>query len=1028
MGDIDAGTVKATVRITLEDEGTQQAEERLNSLKAAAGDAGGAVAGAGENFAQLGEKAIAGAEGTKTFSDVIAELPKITEGGTSTIAGLTEALGENQQAVRETGSAFEALQEPVGTSVEMLQNVAPPMSQITDHAEALQKQLAPVNESFAQMGESLGQTIPQLPQFSQTVSDNMGVLGQFNRAVDDPDPWRIINDHLVKTGQTWDDFTGTIGEDNAQLLNEMVANANDVRPALDTIGSGFSGTATSAQEADKAVRDFLGTGETVSKSGGASWLSGQSETLFGEGGFMSMLGDVAMPLMALQMIGMAVGAIGQSIYDSAAIAEGPGAHGYGTFTGAVDTLNASVQASKQNFSEGFGQGSLPALKGLNDANGTSGGIDWGWFGQGVGMETGLAGDLLSVGFGLITDWPPNPISNKLIQSGNEGLQNYFADWTGQPEPFPGPMPPDQTQVAIQQTMAQMPQQLAVQTAQMQAMASDPQFLAAQAYLSSQQGKAQREQASYDVSHYNYDNATPLDTMFDPTTGQQVSTQTYIQEQLNRLGPQAFGSRPSPYSGFSTGGGCFVAGTLVLMADGTEKPIEALQEGEQVQAYYGKKASILALIRPPKKPVYELTFADGNTLTLTDSHPIAALEGWKSLSPEATKQENPELAVTTLQIGDSVATRNGVTTLVTIQPRGITQVYNITVDDPHIFYANNILVHNKMADQIGPQIADQVQNVQLPTMNLSGIASQVSGAFSNLGTVGSSFHVDFTGITSGISSQLSAAFSSIGNISASLPSIDLSGVANIGSTISSSLSSLSSIGASIHLPDIGGMLNEALGRISNISVPDIGGMLNGAMQGMFATIGIPKPPDIGAMLSGAMDGIFTNIGIPKPPDVGAMITGAISGIFGNITLPPVPNIGGAISGALSAMLGSAGTAIPGFASGIQGFSGGPAVVGEGSSIEAVSYNGQYALFNSATLVNLPPGASVYPMQDLSASSFANPQGTGVGGGGISLGGALGLGDITVNVTHLITLDGQALAQGTVPHIAPLMRYASGYRGY
>jgi hypothetical protein len=641
---------------------------------------------------------------------------------------MSDTLAENRQAFEEAGSAIEESAKPTAQYAETMQKVA---DSFTAVEQAYPSHLSDPGAFFFNNPEA---------------ADNLSV---FQQALSDPEPFQMIQDHLNATGQTWQTFDTSIGKSNAQMLQTMRENSSVVYDQLSNVSSGMGDIVSSTQDANNAVADFLNLGQDQrlnalggvgtklygpledaksARSSAADWWSGQSETLFGEGGFMGILNDLAMPLMALQMIGAGIGAIGQSIYDSAAIAEGPGAHGYGTFTGAVDTLNASIQTSKQNFSEGFGQGALPALKGLNDANATGGGFDLGaWMGKGFGMETGLIGDILGIGLGGLIGIPPNPISDKLIRGGEEGLSNYWADWTGQPEPFPGPQPPDQAQVAIQQVMAQMPQQLAIQTAQMQAMANDPQFLAAQAYLSSQQAKAQREQASFDVSHYG--TGSPLDYVVNDD-GSHTSMQDVIRQQMARASGD-YGMAPAYVDPNAT---CFIAGTHILMADGTEKAIETLQEGEQVQGHDGEKqvvTTILATIKPLPKQVYELLFSDGKSLTLTDAHPIATVQGWKSLNPLATKRENPDVSVSLLEIDDVVITVNGTCVLTAIEPGEIVQVYNLTVDEPHTFYANGVLVHNKMANQIAPQIADQVQNIQLPHMDLSGIASNIGAAFSNI---------------------------------------------------------------------------------------------------------------------------------------------------------------------------------------------------------------------------------------------------------------------------------------------------------
>jgi len=143
-----------------------------------------------------------------------------------------------------------------------------------------------------------------------------------------------------------------------------------------------------------------------------------------------------------------------------------------------------------------------------------------------------------------------------------------------------------------------------------------------------------------------------------------------------------------------------------MADGSLRPIETLNIGDSVLAHDGIEqvtTTVLARIVPPPKLVYKLTFSDGNTLTLTDSHPIATpLQEWKSLNPDETKKENPHLPVTKLRVGDTISTIYGSCTLIAIHPYDIVQIYNVMVDNPHTFYANSVLVHNKIASAGGDQ--------------------------------------------------------------------------------------------------------------------------------------------------------------------------------------------------------------------------------------------------------------------------------------------------------------------------------------
>ena len=72
--------------------------------------------------------------------------------------------------------------------------------------------------------------------------------------------------------------------------------------------------------------------------------------------------------------------------------------------------------------------------------------------------------------------------------------------------------------------------------------------------------------------------------------------------------------------------CFAAGTPVLMADGSERPIENIRPGEVVTTRYGPRR-VLASGRSAN-PNSRLTIEFGETrLTCTDDHPILTARGW-----------------------------------------------------------------------------------------------------------------------------------------------------------------------------------------------------------------------------------------------------------------------------------------------------------------------------------------------------------------------------------------------------------------
>lgn len=166
--------------------------------------------------------------------------------------------------------------------------------------------------------------------------------------------------------------------------------------------------------------------------------------------------------------------------------------------------------------------------------------------------------------------------------------------------------------------------------------------------------------------------------------------------------------------------CFIAGTLVLMADGSTLPIERIRVGQRVWGEHGRINSVIGVERVPLagRRLYSL---NGSTHFVTAEHPFRTPQGWKSLDPRMTAQENARLSVESLGIGDR---------LVRGQPRPMPQsqgnlalapelelvfetqlleviesiagepgltVYNLLLDGNHTYIADGFLVHNKGGD-------------------------------------------------------------------------------------------------------------------------------------------------------------------------------------------------------------------------------------------------------------------------------------------------------------------------------------------
>ncbi|WP_429053658.1 Hint domain-containing homing endonuclease [Aeromonas rivipollensis] len=160
--------------------------------------------------------------------------------------------------------------------------------------------------------------------------------------------------------------------------------------------------------------------------------------------------------------------------------------------------------------------------------------------------------------------------------------------------------------------------------------------------------------------------------------------------------------------------CFVAGTRILMADGSERPIETLQAGEQVLDQHGQSNRILAVERVilGNRRLYGL-----NRLPpfFTAEHPFLSSRGWVAISPAMTRAEQPTLAVQPLFTGMRILCGPAAVALtgnlaLAAQPAELlveslywvdspptTALFNLILDGSHSYIANSLIVHNKGGD-------------------------------------------------------------------------------------------------------------------------------------------------------------------------------------------------------------------------------------------------------------------------------------------------------------------------------------------
>jgi intein/homing endonuclease len=150
--------------------------------------------------------------------------------------------------------------------------------------------------------------------------------------------------------------------------------------------------------------------------------------------------------------------------------------------------------------------------------------------------------------------------------------------------------------------------------------------------------------------------------------------------------------------------CFIAGTQVSIADGSEKNIEDVVIGEEVLSYNEETGviepkQVIKLNSPIHDDLVEYTLSNGIKITSTFDHPyyINGLQ-LASYQPNWTNERyDLPSEVGKIKVGDFVNLANKETVeIISIAEldRIDTQTYIISVEDNRNFYANQILVHNK----------------------------------------------------------------------------------------------------------------------------------------------------------------------------------------------------------------------------------------------------------------------------------------------------------------------------------------------
>lgn len=178
-------------------------------------------------------------------------------------------------------------------------------------------------------------------------------------------------------------------------------------------------------------------------------------------------------------------------------------------------------------------------------------------------------------------------------------------------------------------------------------------------------------------------------------------------------------------------GCLTGDTLITLAD-TESliPIRDLvgQSDFSIWAHNEttqklEKASVSNAFSTGVKPVYRMTTRSGRSIRATANHKFLTINGWKRLD-ELVFYEELVVPAINLNLHDAPNAQNVYEdSIISIEPDGEEEVFDLTVPKLHNFVANNIIVHNSIeqdADIVMFIYRDDVYNENSERPNVADI--------------------------------------------------------------------------------------------------------------------------------------------------------------------------------------------------------------------------------------------------------------------------------------------------------------------
>lgn len=177
-----------------------------------------------------------------------------------------------------------------------------------------------------------------------------------------------------------------------------------------------------------------------------------------------------------------------------------------------------------------------------------------------------------------------------------------------------------------------------------------------------------DEAFYKLS---YESANPIEEIYGISRrGEILTYQTH-----RDLNPK--------FTGGAEGGGCFLGGTKVLMANGTEKSIETVKKGDIILTFADEYNAVLvpATVRDTVRHIVRGYLVINGQLKVTPEHRVFINRTWKTIG-EA-------------KVGDALLGAGSDTIIIkSIEYKDEeVAVYNLHINDKHTYIADGIYVHN-----------------------------------------------------------------------------------------------------------------------------------------------------------------------------------------------------------------------------------------------------------------------------------------------------------------------------------------------